>query len=88
MNNQYLTKTELIQRWNRELVETYFPYCSKVMTNPKNKRYPLMQLYDINRVRRIEATERFKGDILKVIERKLKIREARKRNKAQATVSA
>ena len=87
MNNQYLTKTELVQRWNRELVDSYFPFCSKEMPNPKNSRYPMMQLYDINRVRRIESMPFFADKLLKVIENKIKIREARKRNKANAIVS-
>jgi len=78
MNNQYLTRTELIRRWNRELVDSYFPQCSKVLPNPRNKRYPKMQLYDIYTVRRIEAMPFFAEKLLKVIEHKIKRREARK----------
>ena len=88
MNNQYLTKTELIRRWNRELVDFYFPQCSKELPNPKKSSYPKMQLYDINKVRRIESMSFFAEKLLKVIEHKIKIREARRRNKANATDSA
>ena len=81
MNNQYLTRTELIRRWNRELVDSYFPQCSKVLPNPRSKRYPNMQLYDIYKVRRIEAIPYFAEKLLKVIEHKIKIREAKKLKK-------
>jgi len=81
MNNQYLTRTELVKRWNRELVDSYFPQCSKVLPNPRSKRYPNMQLYDINTVRRIEAMPYFAEKLLKVIEHKIKIREAKKLKK-------
>ena len=81
MNSQYLTRTELIRRWNRELVDSYFPQCSKVLPNPKSKRYPNMQLYDIYKVRRIEAMPFFAEKLLKVIDHKIKIREAKKLKK-------
>ena len=81
MNSQYLTRTELIRRWNRELVDSYFPQCSKVLPNPRSKRYPNMQLYDIYKVRRIEAMPYFAEKLLKVIEHKIKIREAKKLKK-------
>lgn len=40
-----------------------------------------MQLYDINTVRRIEAMPYFAEKLLKVIEHKIKIREAKKLKK-------
>ena len=43
----------------------------------------MMQLYDINRVRRIESMPFFADKLLKVIEHKIKIRETRKLNKQQ-----
>jgi len=86
MNNQYLTRTELIRRWNRELVDSYFPQCSKVLPNPRSKRYPNMQLYDIYKVRRIEAMPYFAEKLLKVIEHKIKIREAKKLKKNKSII--
>ena len=46
-----------------------------------------MQLYDIYKVRRIEAMPFFAEKLLKVIEHKIKIREARRKNKDNATKS-
>lgn len=87
MNNQYLTRTELIRRWNRELVDSYFPQCSKELPNPRNKRYPNMQLYDINRIRCIEAMPFFAEKLLKVIENKIKRREAKKLKNKQVNAN-
>ena len=66
-------------------MDSYFPQCSKEMSNPKNKRYPKMQLYDIYKVRRIEAMPFFAEKLLKVIEHKIKIRETRQAKGAKPT---
>lgn len=67
---QYLTKTQLIRRWSKDLVDFYFPIPSDIKLNPINSRYAEMQLYDINRIRYIESLELFKEEWGKVLERR------------------
>lgn len=76
MNGQYLTKTELKKRWSKNLVDYYYPTCSELRDNPKNKRYANMRLYDMNRVRRIESTAAFREDYMRLLERRLKRKKA------------
>ena len=64
----YLTKTELIRRWSKDLVDFYFPIPTEIKLNPINSRYAEMQLYDINRIRYIESLEPFKEEWRKVLE--------------------
>lgn len=58
--NGYITKTELIQRWSKKLVEAFFPKCSLERRNPRYKRASPMQLYDLKEVEKIERRKTFK----------------------------
>ncbi len=69
---RYLTRTQLIKRWSKTLVDLYFPIPSDIRVNPKNKKYALMQLYDVNRVIEIEHLEVFKEELRKLLERRRK----------------
>ena len=67
---QYLTKTQLIKRWSKDLVDFYFPIPTEIKQNPINSRYAEMQLYDVYKVMMIEHTDIFKEDMRKVLERR------------------
>ena len=69
---RYLTRTQLIKRWSKTLVDLYFPIPSDIRVNPKNKKYALMQLYDVNRIFEIEHLEVFKEELRKLLERRRK----------------
>jgi len=71
MNRQYLTKTELTKRWSLNLIDFYFPKPTLEKPNPRYKRGAPMQLYDINMVKRIEATNTFKNDFKDVLKNKV-----------------
>ena len=71
MNSQYLTKTELAKRWSQNLIDFYFPEPTLEKPNPRHKRGAPMQLYDINMVKRIEATNTFKNDFKDVAKHKI-----------------
>ena len=79
MNNQYLTKTELAKRWSQKLIDFYFDKPTLEKPNPQYKCGAPMQLYDINMVRRIEATKTFKADYEKVYEHKVAARKRAKK---------
>ena len=79
MNSKYITQSELIKRWSKNLVDFYYPFCSELRDNPKNKRYANMRLYDMDKVRRIESTAAFREDYKKLLERR------QKRKKVQRT---
>ena len=72
MAKEYLTKTELCNRWSRSLVELYFPYCSKELPNPRHKRGAPMQLYNIRDIRTIETKDEFREEWMKVQKKRLK----------------
>lgn len=78
MNSRYITQSELIKRWSKNLVDSYYPFCSELRDNPKNKRYANMRLYDMNRVRRIESTAAFRDDYIRLLERRQKEKKAKR----------
>ena len=53
-------------------MDLYFPIPSDIRVNPKNKKYALMQLYDVNRIIEIEHLEVFKEELRKLLERRRK----------------
>lgn len=59
MNRQYLTRSELTKRWSWELIERFFPTCSKTVPDPHGKNGTLKELYDIHQVRLTESTHTF-----------------------------
>ena len=71
MNSQYITKSDLAQRWSLSLIDKYFPICSQEKPNPRHKRGAPMQLYDVGKVRRIESKADFKEDMEKVLKQKI-----------------
>jgi hypothetical protein len=71
MNSQYITKSDLAQRWSLSLINKYFPICSQEKPNPQYKRGAPMQLYDVGKVRRIESKADFKEDMEKVLKQKI-----------------
>ena len=71
MNSQYITKSDLAQRWSLSLIDKYFPICSQEKPNPQHKRGAPMQLYDVAKVRRIESKAEFKADMEKVLKQKI-----------------
>ena len=81
MNGQYLTKSELAERWSWSLIERFYPTCDKTMPNPKHKRGADMQLYNIHRVRQIEQSHTFRIEWEKVLKRKIALREMKMQKK-------
>lgn len=69
---RFLTRTQLIKRWSKTLVDFYFPIPSDIRVNPINKKYALMQLYDVDRVIEIEHLDVFKEELRKLLERRRK----------------
>ena len=69
--SQYYTKTELAKRWSNSLIEKHFPICSLEKPNPQYASGSPMQLYDMGKVRIIEATDAFKADYQKVLKRRI-----------------
>lgn len=88
MNSQYITKTELAERWSNKLIEKYFPQCSLERPNPQYKRGSPMQLYDVGKVRHIESTEAFKTDYQKACVRKVAARERAQRKREELIMYA
>ena len=62
MNSQYLTKSELAERWSWSLIERFYPICDK-------------QLYNIHRIRLSESSNTFRIELDKALKRKKAIRE-------------
>ena len=85
---EYLTKTQLTKRWSNALIERYFPYPTEEKPNPQYKCGAPMQLYDINKVKRIESTKTFKADYKKVYENKVAARERAKRKREELIMYA
>ena len=75
MNNQYLTKSELADRWSWSLVERFYPICDRTMPNLQNKRNAPIQLYNIHRIRLIESSNVFRRELDKSLRRKKAIKE-------------
>ena len=67
---KYFTKSELAKRWSLKLIEKYFPLCSQRKPSPYYKSGSPMQLYDVNKVAKIESTEAFKADYKATSKRK------------------
>lgn len=81
MSSQYLTKTELADRWSWSLIERFYPNCDKTEPNPKNNRYAPMQLYNIHRIRLIEHSHVFRIEWEVVLKRKKALRELKMKKK-------
>jgi hypothetical protein len=80
---EYYTKSELGKRWSKRLIEDYFPICSEEKVNPHYRCGSPMQLYDIEKVRRIESTDAFKADYAKVLKRKVAALERAKKKRQE-----
>ena len=59
---QFISKAGLIgkRNWTEKLVNMFMPHPDKEAENPHYKSAPPMKLYSLDRVERIEQTERFK----------------------------
>ena len=75
MDNQYLTKSELADRWSWSLVDRFYPICEKTLPNPQNKRDAPIQLYNIHRIKLIEFLHVFRIELDKSLRRKKAIKE-------------
>lgn len=85
---EYLTKTELAQRWSQSLIDKYFPICSEERPNPQYLCGSHMQLYDIAEVRYIESKDDFKKDLEKVYKRKIAALERTKKKRKELMMYA
>ena len=73
-------KTEL--HWSLTLIKRYLPIPDKVTDNPHNaSRYPLMKLFDIDRINKTMANPDFKRDFKKSNERSQKIQATKLKNR-------
>lgn len=86
--SQYLTKTELAERWSNSLIEKHCPQCSLEKPNPQYKRGSPMQLYEVGKIRYIESTDAFKADYQKVLKRKIAARERAQRKREEMKMYA
>lgn len=59
---QFISKAGLIgkRNWTEKLVNMFMPHPDKEAENPHYKSAPPMKLYSLDRVERIEQSERFK----------------------------
>lgn len=78
MTNQYLTRSELTKRWSWELIERFFPTCSKTVPDPHDENGTMLELYDVHQVRLTESTHIFMREKDKIIRRMKAIREYKK----------
>ena len=81
MGSQYLTKSELAERWSWSLIERFYPNCDKTEPNPRHKRGAPMQLYNIRRIRLIEQSHVFRIEREAVLKRKKALRELKMKKK-------
>ena len=78
MNKQYLTRSELTKRWSWELIERFFPTCSRTVPDPHGEIGAMQELYDVHQVRLTESTHTFKREQEKYKRRVKAIREYKK----------
>lgn len=77
-----ISQNKLIKEhgWNLKLIEQYLPCPDDQVTNPQKPNYPMMKLYDLDRVQIIMRRSDFKADLKIFKERSRKI-QATKRKK-------
>jgi hypothetical protein len=75
MNKQYLTRSELTKRWSWELIERFFPTCSRTVNDTHGEYGFPLELYDVHQVRLTESTHTFKREQEKYRRRVKAIRE-------------
>ena len=85
---EFYTKSELLKRWSKKLIDDYFPICSEERDNPQYRCASPMQLYDIAKVRYIESTDAFKADYAKVLKRKTAALERAERKREELIMYA
>lgn len=78
MNKQYFTRSELTKRWSWELIERFFPTCSKTVPDPHDENGAMLELYDVHQVRLTESTHTFMIEKDKYRRRMKAIREYKK----------
>ena len=77
MGKYNYTKTELVQRWSKRLVEQFFPQCTETQPNPYYDSGTPMKLYDGHKVREIERTDTFREEWTRAMYRKICMKKAR-----------
>lgn len=68
----------MTKRWSWELIERFFPTCSKTVPDPHDENGTMLELYDVHQVRLTESTHIFMREKDKIIRRMKAIREYKK----------
>lgn len=68
----YLCQADVIKRrnWNLRRVKQFLCYPDSFAPNPKSRKFREMLLYDLERIRRIEASPEFQADLRKCLSRR------------------
>ena len=77
----FCQKTLLMRGWSLKMIHELLGKPDRINTNPYNDYFPPMKLYDAKRVRRIENSWEFFGELLEKDER------ARRRKRVQISRS-